>query len=378
MKKELRDIHNIMWNKDQYKRDLFERYSDSLTGFEDLIGTGREDMTLMFYLLNRHWLYLLGNNATKSVPKRYIDIRRKLYPLIRLLGAKMLACTQEIEDRNAFDESPEKQMSDSESLLPDRPVIIVANHGFRDDVLATVLAANRHALKVCGSLPMFYNSFNGFVSSLIGDILVNRRCKQSRQALIEKAKRVLDLGTDLIIFPEGGWNKTSDKITLDLWGGVYEIAKNTGCDVVPIVHYNRDPELLRKSNIIHTVVGFPIPLHQMEKSEALQILRDTLSTYQYKMMEKYGRSTREKEMQGFDTSHEKWEAHLTERMKAVEYYDSDVEKRSEYRPKYITRAEDVFRPIAAVQTITAHNVKDVLYARQLVREQEERDYQTRF
>lgn len=378
MKKELRDIHNIIWNKDQYKRDVCERYSDALTSFEDLIGTGCEDMSLMYYLLNRHWLYLLENDAAKSVPKRYIDFRRKLYPLIRLLGAKMLACAQVIEDRDAFDDNQEKQMSDSKLVLPDRPVIIVANHGFRDDVLATVLAANRHALKVCGSLPMFYNSFNGFASSLIGDILVNRRCKQSRQALIEKAKRVLDLGTDLIIFPEGGWNKTSEKITLDLWGGVYEIAKVTGCDVVPIVHYNRDPEVLSKSNTIHTVVGRPIPLYQMEKPEALRFLRDTLSTYQYIMMEKYGRSTREKEMQGFDTSHEKWEAHLTERMKAVEYYDVDVEKKSEYRPKHIVRPEGVFEPIAAIQNVNALNIQDVLFAKQILCEEKQRDYQTRF
>lgn len=346
MKTEIRDIHNIVWNRDQYKRDVCERYADALTGFGDLLGSGRNDMSLMFYLLNRHWLYLLGNDAAKSVPKRYIDIRRKLYPLIRLLGVKMLACTQVIEDRNAFCDSQEEQMSDGKSVLPNRPVIIVANHCFRDDVLATVLAANRHALKVCGSLPMFYNSFNGFASSLIGDILVNRRCRQSRRALIVKAKRALDMGTDLIIFPEGGWNKTSEKITLDLWGGVYEIAKAAGCDVVPIVHYNRDPEVLRKSNIIHTVVGYPISLHQMEKTEALQFLRDTLSTYQYKMMEKYGRSTREKEMQGFATSHDKWEAALTERMKAVDYYDAEIEKNAEYRPKHITNPEDVWAAVA--------------------------------
>ena len=116
----------------------------------------------------------------------------------------------------------------------------------------------------------------------------------------------------------------------------------------------------------------------MEKPEALRFLRDTLSTYQYIMMEKYGRSTREKEMQGFDTSHEKWEAHLTERMKAVEYYDIDVEKKSEYRPKHIVRPEDVFEPIAAIQNVNALNIQDVLFAKQILCEEKQRDYQTRF
>ena len=364
--------------KNKINQKVMVSYADALSSFDDLIGTGHEKMSAMFYLLNRYQLYCLSNDASVAVTEKFIARRRRIFQLIRLLGANMLACSQVIEDRDYINDPQKPSAAAKPPQLPDKPVIIVANHGFRDDVLATVLASDRHGVKLCGSLPMFYNTFNGFASSLIGDIVVNRRIKESRKASLEKAKRVLELGADLILFPEGGWNKTSEKLTLELWGGVYDISKATGCAVVPIVHYNREPEILDKKNIIHTVVDDPIPLYEMERPEALRYLRDVLSSWQYKMAEIYGRSTREEELKGFSNSNEKWRAHLAERMKVVDYYDAEIEKNSEYRPKTIVRAEDVFRPIAKIQNVTAQNVKDVLYAKELVKTIEESDWQKLF
>lgn len=364
--------------KSRINQKVMDNYADALSSFDDLIGTGHKEMSAMFYLLNRFQLYCLSNDASVAISEEFIARRRKIFKLIRLLGANMLACSQVIENRDYLNDPQNETATTEVPQLPDKPVIIVANHGFRDDVLATVLAANRHGVKLCGSLPMFYNTFNGFASSLIGDIVVNRRIKESRRASIEKAKRVLELGADLILFPEGGWNKSSEKITLELWGGVYDISKATGCDVVPIVHYNREAEILDKKNVIHTVVDDPIPLYEMEKTEALLYLRDVLSSWQYKMAEIYGRSTREKELNGYADSNEKWRVHLTERMKVVDYYDAEIEKNSEYRPKTVIRAEDVFRPIANIQNISAQNIKSVLHAKELVKTIEESDWQKLF
>jgi hypothetical protein len=60
-------------------------------------------------------------------------------------------------------------------------------------------------------------------------------------------------------------------------------------------------EVLDKKNIIHTVVDDPIPLYTMQREEAIQYLRDNFASWTYKMMEKYGRSSREEELNGFYT-----------------------------------------------------------------------------
>ncbi len=115
--------------------------------------------------------------------------------------------------------------------------------------------------------------------------------------------------------------------------------------------------------------------YTMEKDAALQYLRDVLSTWQYKLMEIYGRSTREEEMQGFTDKYEKWRVHLKDSVGKVEWYDEETERNADYRPKDIIRPEDVFRPIANIKNITAKNIKDVLYAQSLVKLLEESDWQ---
>jgi hypothetical protein len=231
---------------------------------------------------------------------------------------------------------------------------------------------------VWGSLPVLYNTIDGLASSFVGGVCVNRKSKTSRHASIAKALKAMEYGADLLIFPEGGWNKTSERLLLDYWKGVYTLSKAAECDVVPIVHYVRDMEVLDKKNLIHTVVDDPIPLYTMPQDEALQYLRDLMASWLWKMAEQYGQSARDVEMQGYSNSRERWEAHLKERMKGVSRYDSEVEKNSEYRPKTVIRAEDVFRPIANIQNISAQNIKSVLHAQELVKTIEESDWQKLF
>jgi len=361
-------------NKENIKKEIMNKYSNELTSINDLYGDGYNDMSLMFYLINKRYLNWLSNDPNISINEKDILFRRKFYEILKVVGPSMLGCKQQIENRNWLN-SPEDCIIDKGIILPDRPVIFAANHGFRDDVLATVLAAKRHGYILFGSLPLFFNTFNGFASSLVGGVLVNRKSKESKKSSIDKSLRVMELGADMIIFPEGGWNKTSEKLVLDLWRGIYTLSCEGKYQVVPISHYVRDMEIVNKNNIIHTVVDDPIEMYNLSEKDALTLLRDTLASWQYKMAEHYGRSTREKEMEGFETSNQKWHHHLEERMKWVERYDSSVERNSELRRKEIVRSEDVFDAIANVQNINVYNFKMVEHAKKLVKTIRENDYQ---
>ena len=336
-------------NKEEYKKKICEEYKDELTGIKDLYGDGYDDMSLLFYLINKSYLYLLDNNPDISIRESDILFRRKFYNILKLVGPGMLGCTQKIEKRSDIDNN--LSTNNDKIVLPDKPVIFAANHGFRDDVLATVLAAGRHGYIFWGSLPLFYNTFNGFASSLVGTVMVNRRSNSSKHASIDKSLKTMSYGADLIIFPEGGWNKTSEKLVLDLWRGIYLISKEGNYPVVPISHYVRDMEIVNKKNIIHTVVDEPIPMYEMSEKEALTYLRDILASY------------------------EKWHDHLNKRMKWVDRYDSEIEKQSELRRKEIVRPEDVFRPIANIKNVTSENILMKESAKKLVKQIESNDFQ---
>ena len=362
--------------KEKYNQKVYERYKDCLNDISDLFGDGYDGMSNLFYLYNKRYLHWLDNDPEIAVSEKEILFRRRFYKVLQKIGPSALKCTQVFEDRKLLDD-PTSTETDEGIVLPDKPVIFVSNHGFHDDVLATVLGSKRHGYFIWGSLPLLFNTFDGFASALVGGVCVNRNNKNSRSHSFAKALKVMDYGTDLYLYPEGGWNKTSERLVLDLWKGVYDISLAARCEVVPIVHYVRDAEVLNKKNIIHTVVDDPIKLYEMPRDEALTYLRDVLASWQYKMMERYGKSTREVEMQGFARADEKWHAHLKERMKGVARYDSNIEKHADYRPKTIVRPEDAFRAIAEIPDshITPENARMILEARKLVAERDNSDFQ---
>ena len=368
-----------MKRKNDCLDELIEKYADSLLSKEDLIGDGYDDMSKLFYLVNKKFLYLLDNNPEVAVTEKDIEFRRKFNKILQKYGHLALKCGQQIENRHFIENPEDKDVKEDKGIiLPDKPVIFVANHGFRDDILATVLAAKRHAYIYLGSLPEFYNTFNGVAMNLVGDVMVNRKSKESKKASIEKVDRLMKLGTDIITFSEGGWNKSCNELTLPLWHGVYKMSKLNNYQVVPIAHYIRDKEVLKKKNTIHTIVDDPIPLYEMEEKEALTYLRDVITSWQYKMMEVYGKSTREEEVKGFSSSKEAWDSKLEKRMKCVERYDSSIERFSDFRDRSIARPEDVFEPIANIKNITTENAKSVVAAKRLVKEIKENDFQRRY
>ena len=359
--------------KEKINDEIVKNYSNCLYSFKDLVGDNFKEPSTLFYLLNRKLLYLLDNDPEISVRKKDIEFTRKFHSVLKKFGHLALTCSQQIENRNFLENGSLEE--DKKIELPDGPVIYVSNHGFRDDGLATVLAAPRHGWFYMGSLPEFYNTPNGLAIYSVGSLSLNRKSKDSKKASLLKAKKLLEEGTDLIIYPEGGWNKSICDITLPLWKGFYKIAKEGNYPIVPIVHYNSHPEILSKKNVIHTVVDDPINISSMSEEEAIDRVRDVLSSWQYKMMEVYGVSTRETEMRGFYIPEEKWDYELKERMKSVGRYDSSIETKADYRDKNIPRPEEVFAPIANMN----HDYFGCkTYAKVLVQSRTESDFQRRY
>ena len=134
-------------------------------------------------------------------------------------------------------------------------------------------------------------------------------------------------------------------------------------------------EIVDKKNIIHTVIDDPIPVYDMSPEEALTAIRDNFASWEYKMAEAYGRSTRDEELEGFENSDEKWHDHLNKRMVFVDRYDSTIERIADFRPKGKVRIEDVFEPIANIKNITPENARMVEDAKRLVKEKKQTDFQ---
>lgn len=352
------------------KNRIVSSYGDRITNSNDLTGEGPS--TAFFYLLAPLLRGVLDPDP-RILDKGAILRRRALHPFLSTLGKSFLKNPQVFEDRSELTGRQCDPVS-----LPKEPVIFAANHAFKDDVLASILACRRHAYILFGSLPQFYNTVDGLTSWLNGVVMVNRKNKESKRSAVSKAVKVLRTGSDMLIFPEGVWNKSQNALILDLWPGIYRIARETGAKIVPVVHYIRDYTIPGDQNPIHTVVDNPFRIDDLPERAALEQLRDIMATWYYLMMERYGASCREEALGDAGNLQKAWEQELADRVKAAGRYDREIELYADYRPKWKTSPLDVWKEIAGIEHITPENAGHVAYACLRMLVETENDFQRRF
>lgn len=164
--------------------------------------------------------YLLDNNPNKTISKFGIKIRKIINPLFRQVmmlftNGKLKIVRKGIVPKN-------------------QKIIFAGTHGFHDDIIFTMKTANKHSYLLYGSLMDFYNSFHGLGLWVNGVILVDRKEKESRKSCINKMVKVLNYNTNIVMFPEGTWNKNESLSVQKLYPGIYDVAEKTGALVVPI------------------------------------------------------------------------------------------------------------------------------------------------
>lgn len=346
--------------EEQRIKKIISDLGDTVTGSADFFGDAKP--SLLFWPMVKLLYPLLSCDPDKMISNTSIRVRKILHPILLKLLPAFLEYKQVIERK--ID-------------IPQEPVIWCPTHCFKDDVAASIGTA-RHAYVLFGSFPMFFNTLDGVGAYINGVAMCNRKVKASKLASMEAAKRLLNMDMDMLVFPEGVWNKTPDKLILPLWPGAYRLAKDTGCKIVPVIHYLADPHKKYEGNVIHTIIADPISMEGLDEQEGEALLRDTMATWYYYLMEKYGQSTHEELLNGFESADDAWESYIAMHTGCVKYYDREIELCADYRPKQVVRPEDVWQSVANIQNVHAGNAAHVKYARELVAREKRRDFQRRF
>ncbi len=168
------------------------------------------------------------------------------------------------------------------NLEENTPYIFAATHSFVEEISATLASIDRSAYTLCGTTDQFENNPKMYFNWLTGIIFVDRYSEESRKSSIPKMERIINSGSSILIFPEGGLNNTENLLVMKLFSGPYVLSKNTGAKVVPISTFNETG-----SKNIYVSGGEPLPLYEYDKKEALIKLRDSLATLKYYQMENH-------------------------------------------------------------------------------------------
>ena len=261
----------------------------------------------------------LDYNPEKVLSKKGVVVRKAISPLLRFVVPFVTPNSRLKVVRQA--------------KLPKKPVIFAATHGFREDVEHTIVMAGRQAYMLNGSLKQIFNSFDGITAWLAGMVIVDRTDKESRKSSIDKMVRVLELGSSIIMYPEGTWNKSPNELMSGLFSGIYDVAQKSGALIVPIATYRNDKNA-------YGIREEAFDILQYDKEQGIQVLRDKMATMQYELREKYSAAKREDFPYGEDGD-KYWTDFIDELMAEVEFYDYELELNTKYRPKGITSPKDV-------------------------------------
>lgn len=115
------------------------------------------------------------------------------------------------------------------------PAIVICNHNSLIDVPVSTPFLPR-ANKTIAKKSFVYVPLFGWIYQS-ASVIVDRKNDQSRRDSFDAMKRVLGKGLDMLIYPEGTRNKTSEPLK-SFYDGAFKLAIDTKKPIVPVVLLN--------------------------------------------------------------------------------------------------------------------------------------------
>lgn len=178
-------------------------------------------------------------------------------------------------------------------LEPGRPYIFVSTHSFDEDVVACLSTIDRNAYMLAGTTDQLEHNPQMYAAWANGMIYVDRDDEKSRRDAVIKMTRVIEHGTSVLLWPEGGYNNTENLLCMELFASPYILNQTTNALVVPISVFNE-----YGSDKVYFRASEAMDFTGMEKREALLTLRDELATMVYLTMEEHTTPLVRRELEG--------------------------------------------------------------------------------
>lgn len=160
--------------------------------------------------------------------------------------------------------------------------VVVCNHSSLMDIpITTPFMPN--ANKTIAKTSFAYIPIFGWIYAA-GSVLLNRKSDKSRKESFQKMKHVLDLGFDMVIYPEGTRNRTNDPLK-SFYDGAFKLAVETQKPVMPAILFNTKKVL--PVNKIFYLYPHKLEMHMLPPVESLNISPKELKAKVFRMMWDY-------------------------------------------------------------------------------------------
>jgi hypothetical protein len=211
--------------------------------------------------------------------------------------------------------------------------IYAVTHIGRYDIENSIKSIKENCYFVWGDPGVLYKSPEKILTDMLGTIFVDTDNKEDRHVCLETMCKLLNLGANIQIYPEGAWNLQKNEPVMKLYTGVIEAAIRTRSEIVPVAI-----EQYNKRYVIN--IGENVNLNNKsinDKRKLADDLRDIMCTLKWQIWEKEGIFKRK------DIADDWYEKFVNDIMKDSDIgYTEEVIEKTRYKDKNITNYEEAF------------------------------------
>ena len=165
------------------------------------------------------------------------------------------------------------------NLKKGEPYIFASSHYHPEDIISNLATLDRNAYALIGTTDQLEHNPQMYAAWLNGIVYVYRLNRESMAESLKKMIWLLEHGTSVLLYPEGGWNNTENLPLQDIFPGAYKLSKATGIEVVPVSNF-----LEPTSNHIYINYGTPLNLSVYDKDTGRKFLRDTMRAMMFEQI----------------------------------------------------------------------------------------------
>lgn len=162
------------------------------------------------------------------------------------------------------------------------PKIYTCTHIGGNDIQRAFQVINDPAYLMLGDPGILYKMPIYLGLKLNGVIPLETSDREDRKIAYSRATELLSKGGNLLIYPEGAWNVSSNLVVMKIFTGTVRMARETGAEIVPIA-----VEQYGDTFYFNIGENYRIPQNSGKSVDALTAeLRDRLATLKWEIMEK--------------------------------------------------------------------------------------------
>ncbi len=285
-----------------------------------------------YYNAKRKYLHDNGNSI------KGMKWRSKLHPIL----LKLMELDRKFINRQTL------TIIKDEHTETNKPVIYAITHMGKFDYQIVSEAIKAHQIPFAGDPETTYRTFDGALLELNGVIYCDTEDKVDRSVASDTSIELLKNGHNLLLYPEGVWNLSSNLLMLPLFPGIIRMAMNTGVDIVPVAVEQYDKDFYVNIGKNFSVEKKEFSTSDDEKKyvdEKKEELRDAMSTLKWEIFEVVPHQARaelgdyaQKNQEFVDTRLNEWFNNKEKKP----FYNRELVEHRTYKVKNVSFAKNVF------------------------------------